>query len=288
MADRQERARQAARHTGLMKNVYGADIDATIQSAAIYEDGDGRELAVPEPAFESTHTTVTTDFASKALYGTQGKAVIIDAGAFNHPAGNYETGAFGPEQTLCADSDLYPVLCGLKESYYEKNHGWESGQLFSDRALYLKDVVFSSNGEPRRADVVVIAAPNRTHALENHRSPEGCDQALEFRIEAALRVASQGGAETLIMGAFGCGVLGNSDEKVTGLVKTWLDAHPGVFKTVVFAVPRGSYRAFEAVFGHDEPKVEKKAEEDKKPEDGDDGDDEGWRDIELPEGVTLG
>lgn len=284
MPDKDQRAKQAAKHIALMRNVFSAEIAASAAGAQIYEDGDGRELPIPEPRFEATTTSVTTDFAPKALYATKGSAVIIDAGAFTRPGGNYEGGSFGPEQVLCSESDLYPILCELKDAYYEKNRGWESGLLFNDRALYLHDVAFTRNGALRKADVVVIAAPNRTRALENNRSPEGCDQALSFRIEAMLRVAASGGASTLICGAFGCGPQGNDDAQVAGLVKAWLDAHPGVFEHVVFAVPRGSFEAFDAVFGAPaaaEPAPAPDAQEDT-------DEDESWRDIELPEGVTLG
>ena len=283
MPDKDQRAAQAAKHIALMNNVFASETKASIASACIYEDGQGRELDIPEPAFEQTKTSVTTDFATKALYAVKGSAVVIDAGAFTRPAGNYEGGAFGPEQVLCSESNLYPILCGLRDAYYEKNRGWESGLLFSDRALYLSDVAFSHAGTLRTADVVVIAAPNRKRALENNRSVEGCDQALAFRIEAMLRVAATKGAATLICGAFGCGPQGNDDAQVAGLIKTWLDAHPGVFEHVVFAVPRGSFAAFDAVFGQPKPEAKPAA-----PEADEEDEDESWRDIELPEGVTIG
>lgn len=282
MPDKEERAKQAAKHIALMNNVFASETKTSVEGAHIYEDGKGRELDIPEPQFEQTTTSVTTDFATRALYATKGSAVIIDAGAFTRPGGNYEGGAFGPEQVLCSESNLYPILCALKDAYYEKNRGWESGLLFSDRALYVSDVAFSHAGTLRKADVVVIAAPNRKRALENNRSVEGCDQALAFRIEAMLRVAATKGAATLICGAFGCGPQGNDDAQVAGLIKTWLDAHPGVFEHVVFAVPRSSFAAFDAVFG--QPKPEEKPVVREKEED----EDESWRDIELPEGVTIG
>ena len=284
MPDREQRAAQAAKHIALMKGVFSSEIEASIASARIYEDGQGRELELPEAQFEATATSVTTDFAPKALYAATGSAVIIDAGAFTRPGGNYEGGAFGPEQVLCADSDLYPILCGLKDAYYEKNRGWESGQLFSDRALYVPDVAFSRNGSVKKADVVVIAAPNRTRALQNNRSVQGCDQALGFRIEAMLRVAATGGASTLICGAFGCGNQGNDAAQVAGLIKNWIEAHPGIFEQVVFAVPRQSFSAFDAVFGQHEDES-REPEPNTEPDEAED--EESWRDTELPEGITL-
>lgn len=285
MADRDQRKRTAAKHTSLMKGVFASDIAACVASVKVFEDGQGRELAIPEPRFEKTATRVTMDFAPKALYAAQGKAVLIDPASFTRPGGSYEEGGFGPEQVLCSESDLYPILCGIKKVYHDKNRGWESGQLYTDRAAYLSGVTFSRNGETRNADVVVIAAPNRKRAMENNRSVEGCDQALGFRIEAMLRVAASGGADVLICGAFGCGPQGNADAQVIALIKAWLDAHPGVFEQVVFAVPRSSFDAFEEAFGAAEPE-EQPAEA--APEEADEDDEDDWRNIELPEGVTLG
>lgn len=283
MPSKEERQAEAKKHIALMKSVFSAETDAAIKSAKFYEDGEGRELPIPEPRFEATATEVTTDFMVTALYKHKGTVALVDPAAFSKPAGGYEEGSFGPEQALCSESNLYPVLSGLKKEYYDKNRGFASGQIYNDHAMYLSDVTFTRNGSIRKAGVVVIAAPNRTRALENHRSPEGIDQALGFRIEALLRIAAANGADTLICNAFGCGALGNDPQQVIGLFKGWLDAHPGVFETVVFAVPRASFDAFDAAFGApkpEEPAVVATA--------GDDEDNEFDLDsIELPEGVTL-
>ena len=39
---REERRREAARHTGLMKAAFGRETDEAIETARIYEDGEGR------------------------------------------------------------------------------------------------------------------------------------------------------------------------------------------------------------------------------------------------------
>lgn len=283
MPSKEERQAEAKKHIALMKSVFSKETETAIQSAKFYEDGEGRELPIPEPRFEATATEVTTDFMVTALYKRKGSVALVDPAAFSKPAGGYEEGSFGPEQALCSESNLYLVLNGLKKEYYDKNRGFASGQIYNDHAMYLSDVTFTRNGSIRKAGVVVIAAPNRTRALENHRSPEGIDQALGFRVEALLRIAAANGADTLICNAFGCGALGNDPQQVIGLFKGWLDAHPGVFETVVFAVPRASYAAFDAAFGApkpEEPAAAATANDDEE-------DEFDLDNIELPEGVTL-
>ncbi len=62
----------------------------------------------------ATTTSVTSDFAMKAVHSAKGKTVVVDPCSFMRPGGAYEDGAFGPEQILCSESNLYPVLCGCK------------------------------------------------------------------------------------------------------------------------------------------------------------------------------
>lgn len=305
---REERRREAARHTGLMKAAFGRETDEAIESARIYEEGEGRSLLwgaeaakraaemaeadadgaqagnvearevaeIAEEAAEAaeaeeatpsdgaagaatpqaTETTVkvVTSFAPEALYrDATGKTMIVDPGAFTRPGGAYEDGAFGPEQILCSESNLYPILVAHKRDFYDKNRDYRRGSLFTDRALYVPEVLFSRGGDVRRADVLVIAEPVRAFALENHRSERECDKALADRIETIFRVAAANGAETLIMGAFGCGRNGYPVEQVIELIQNWIAEHPGAVPNVVFAVPRMHADAFREAFGAPEP-----------------------------------
>ena len=356
---REERRREAARHTGLMKAAFGRETDEAIESARIYEEGEGRSLlwgaeaaaaaeaakraaemaeadadgaqagnvearevadiatipvinaccegdhptqmladaeeATPSdgaagaatPQATETTVKVVTSFAPEALYrDATGKTMIADPGAFTRPGGAYEDGAFGPEQILCSESNLYPILVAHKRDFYDKNRDYRRGSLFTDRALYVPEVLFSRGGDVRRADVLVIAEPVRAFALENHRSERECDKALADRIEAIFRIAAANGTETLIVGAFGCGRNGYPVEQVIELIQNWIAEHPGAVPNVVFAVPRMHADAFREAFGAPEPErpapvVVAEGENDRE------GDDEDWRNVELPEGVTL-
>ena len=197
MPEREERRAQAAKHLALMKGAFSTETEATVAAARVYEDGEGRELPIPEAVFETTETSVTTAFAPAALRDARGKTVVVDPASFTRPGGGYEDGSFGPEQILCSESNLYPILYGLKSACHDGNRGCQRGQLFTDRALYLPNVAFSHAGVIRKADVVALPEPNRARALENHRSERECDQVLAERIETLLRIAASNGCETL-------------------------------------------------------------------------------------------
>lgn len=283
MADRDQRKEQAEKHTALMKGAFASETAATIEAAIIYEEGEGRSLELPDAPFETTETMVTTAFVPEALHRLgSGKSAVVDPASFTRPGGAYLDGAFGPEQILCSESNLFEVLCGIKRDFHDKNRDYRRGMLFTDRCAYLPDVAFLRGGTVRKADVIAIAEPMRSRALENHRPETECDHELARRIETILSVAVANECETLIVNAFGCGRLGYPAQQVIDLFKKWLDAHPGALKRVVFSVPRVHFDAFDAAFG--QPKEEEPmpiiAGENEE-------DDEDWRDVELPEGVTL-
>lgn len=283
MAEKEERAAQAAKHNALMRGAFASETAATVEAARVYDEGEGRALVLPEPAHEATEAVVTRAFAPEALYRFgKGKTVLIDPASFTRPGGAYEDGSFGPEQILCSQSNLYQVLCGVKETFHDANRDYRRGQLFTDRAAYLPDVAFSQ-GAVRKADVIAIAEPLRARALENHRSERECDNALAQRIEAFMNIAVANECETLIVGAFGCGRLGWSAEHVAGLFKAWIDEHPGALGRVVFVVPRASFDAFDALFG----KLEEAAPAVTEAVVDEDDDEFDLSSIELPEGITL-
>ena len=181
---------------------------------------------------------------------------------------------------LCSESNLYPILQGIKPAYHSKNRGYACGQLFTDRAAFLKDVVFNREGSMRTANVIVVPEPNRARALENHRSERECDACLANRIETLLNIAALQETETLIVGAFGCGRQGFPPAQVIEQFQSWIDAHQGVIAKIVFAVPRVHFEAFDAAFGAPKPAQEEVAAEPEEEE-------ELFDPSDLPEGVTL-
>ena len=277
---KEERAAQAAKHLSFVKGVFAKETESSIQTATIYEDGEARAAQLPEPKAEATETAVTTAFAVSALHDASGKVTLVDAASFTRPGGAYEDGAFGPEQVLCSESNLYPILQGIKPAYHSKNRGYACGQLFTDRAAFLKDVVFNREGSMRTANVIVVPEPNRARALENHRSERECDACLANRIETLLNIAALQETETLIVGAFGCGRQGFPPAQVIEQFQSWIDTHQGAIPKIVFAVPRVHFEAFDAAFGAPKPAQDEVAAEPEKEE-------ELFDPSDLPEGVTL-
>ena len=249
MPTKDERAAEAKKHLGLVRGEFASDIQATIEAAQIYEDGDGRELELPESRFEQTEAVTAWSQHASVIDHAEGKVCVLDPANFRTPGGNYATGGWSPEEQICAESILFPVLEGLRKDYYEKNRQSVRGGLNTDRALYLSDVVFTTGGVTKKRDVLVMAPVNRRFALENHRSEAECDIDLANRIEAIMRIAATHEIDTLVLCAFGCGFFDNNPTRVAQLFQAWLNEHPGHFQRVVFAIGGGpSLDAFREIF----------------------------------------
>lgn len=112
--------------------------------------------------------------------------------------------------------------------------------------VFLPDAAISSSSSnstltpPRqlKADVLTCAAPNYS-AASKHGSVSADENltALLERIRFVLDVAEDNHVDTLILGAFGCGVFGQDAAVVACGFKRWLEQRDYRFKDVCFAVP---------------------------------------------------
>lgn len=275
MPTKEERKVEAEKHLGLVRGLFASETAKAVEGATLYEDGDGRELGLPEPRFEKTDVTVEWGQLADAIASAKGKVCVVDPASYRTPGGNYLNGGWGTEEQICSESNLFPVLEGLRPMYHDENRQSTHGGLNSDRAVYLRDIMFTTDGTMKKRDVLVCAPPNRNFALQNHRSEAECDMDLSHRIEALMRIAAANEADTLVLGAFGCGFFGNDPEQVAGLFRMWLDAHPGQFQQVVFSIAGGpALDAFREAFPKE--KVAAAAEPDEPGEDEFDDDLDDW------------
>ena len=274
MSIRDARKAEAEKHLGLVRGIFASETAKAVEAAVLYEDGEGRDLEVPAARYEQTATSVAFESQAKAAVRAKGKVGILDMASYRYAGGSYANGGWSPEEQLCSESNLYPVLEGLQELYYADNRNSMRGELYSDRSLYVPGVMFLTDGKMLARDVIVCAAPNRYRAIENHRSEAECDMDLANRCKNIMHIAAANEVDTLILGAFGCGYLGNDPATVAGHFKEWIDAHPGVFESVVFAIPGGpALDVFRDVFASAdaEPKVVETVSEDTE-----DDDEEEW------------
>lgn len=191
-------------------------------------------------------------------------AVLNLADAY-HACGMYNSGSGAQEESLCRASTLSLTLY----QYYNKMWAGKAGVTLRPEPAYPMDIhfggiyspgvtVFRDNGqtgfalreEPFQTSIISVAALNfraghKTNNLEYASAdggftPEG-QQVMFDKIRTIYRIALLNGHDSLVLGAFGCGVFRLKPELVAAYFNDVLQEEEfhGKFHTVVFAMLEG-------------------------------------------------
>ena len=236
---------------------YAAEIEnsvnkTTIFSGDIYTTTPDSKLHTPDMSVVQADS-VSTIFK----YTTDSERVcVLNFASFKNPGGMFINGSSAQEESLCHASILYNVLREFPE-YYDKNNKDKNRGLYHNRALYSEDVVFFDNtsdpdkvGEMRLIDVLTCAAPNAGCFLR-YNTGEGAialnEHILADRIVFMHTILNNAvnrlGLDTVILGAWGCGVFRQNPGTVANLMMTEFKSTQ--LKRVIFGVPDdGTYAIF--------------------------------------------
>ena len=147
--------------------------------------------------------------------------------------------------------------------YYEANRRNHSS-IYLDLAIVSPRVPFFRNddaellAQPILATVITSPAPNAGAVIGNE--PENRTKigpALMRRTELVLRAAALHEVDSLVLGAWGCGVFRNEPAEVAGALAAWLGKgreYERHFAKIVFALldpthKGANYKAFSKAFG---------------------------------------
>lgn len=181
------------------------------------------------------------------------RVAVLNFASYKNPGGKFIEGSSAQEESLCHASFLYNVLAACSV-YYAWNNDHKNKGLYTNRAIYSPDVLFQKDKNERCCDVITCAAPNITPSRKYNWgvTNEENTEALKSRIKFVLDIAADKKVETLILGAFGCGVFGQDAEEVANIFMDYLTTTHKMFKKVIFAIPKGfhteNYDKFEKVF----------------------------------------
>jgi uncharacterized protein (TIGR02452 family) len=252
-SSRQERKSAAEKHIREMEQKYGAEIGQCVTDSTVYTKIPGCALD-GEPADTDIRVyCATAQDVLKSLYKQEEKTCLLNFASYKNPGGGYLSGSMAQEESLCSDSFLYNVLGSdrLIKEFYGPNQTDTNHSLYRDKAVYSPGVLFFGKYP---VDVLTCAAPNIRAYKEHAKYPrmEEIQKAQKNRIRLVLSIAKDQKADTLILGAFGCGVFGNAVEDVSGIFAGYLmddDRFSHAFSHVYFAVPdREMYRTFNESF----------------------------------------
>ncbi|MDB4728356.1 TIGR02452 family protein [Saprospiraceae bacterium] len=205
-----------------------------------------RELNIDVPILSSTKYEVTGETTLNAvrrltLEGEKNILCLNFASAKN-PGGGFLGGAQAQEESITRSSGLYPTLL-LAPDYYETNRKNRSC-LYTDHMIYSPKVpIFKLEDGTNMDDVItcsVITAPAVNTGVVKRNEPQNIlniESYMRRRIEMVLALSLKHGYDSLVLGAWGCGVFQNDPREIALWFEDILKGkYRDQFKRVVFAV----------------------------------------------------
>lgn len=244
MTKRDDNKERAAAHIKEMNERYGAEIENSIKGSVIY-GGNGN---APQSGAESANPEmIVLNVDSTEAVLRYPNSALLNFASYRHAGGGFVTGAWAQEEAICHDSTLYNVLCRF-ESFYAENERNLNRSLYTDRAIFSPNIVFERGGKSAKCGVITCAAPNFGSAKNHGVTERENENALARRIDFVISIAEEQKCDSVILGAWGCGVFGQDPAVVARLFKERLKKSS--LKRAVFAIPGNNrnYTEFEKVF----------------------------------------
>jgi uncharacterized protein (TIGR02452 family) len=241
----------AKKHTKEMSEKYNSEIKKAIANTTVYDENHVFDCC--PKSYPNDIIILDKDSVSAIFSADKGDHLaVLNFASYKSPGGKFLEGSSAQEESLCHESFLYNVISQFPH-YYENNNKAKNKALYLNRALYSKNIVFERNGMTRECDVITCAAPNLTAAKKYCNVSDNLNtETLINRCDFLLNILVEQKTETIILGAFGCGVFGQNPEEVANIFKDLiLKKYNGVFKRIIFAIPSGSngnLDAFRKVF----------------------------------------
>lgn len=256
-ASKEEISNVARAHYMDMKFKYEQETISSFNRAVIRDANTNPTKNMFTPPYEQKISIEAID-TTTAIYKHRPfskKLAALNFASFKHPGGQFLSGSNAQEEALCHASNLYNILLPATNGYYNTNKKMLNRSLYQDRSIYIPDVVFDINHGINvvTCDIITCAAPNKRSAQKYHNvSDEDVRKALVSRIDHVLYVAYLEEVDTLILGAFGCGVFGNDPYEVASIFKDLLSIkYYNCFDKIIFAIPGGkNLEAFVEVFNN--------------------------------------
>lgn len=234
--NKEKMAERAVLHTQKVENKYQSEIQECINNTKCFTNevsGYKNNKRLDNAIIIEDTDTVSSIFN----HYNEGRVAALNFASYKNAGGCFLGGSTAQEECLCHASYLYNVLKECN-SYYAYNNEHKNNALYTNRALYTKNIRFFKNQKSVCCDIITCAAPNYYAAYKYRRmDKESNSTALKQRIKFVLDVAEYNNVDTLILGAFGCGVFGQDPREVATIFNKELKTHN--FNKIIFAIPSG-------------------------------------------------
>lgn len=222
----------------------------------IFKDNIGFVL---KPNMAEAFIEVYNESTVKAIHRYSGEKVgVLNFASAKHQCGGFIVGSMAQEECLAYCSDLYIKQCANAQEYYDY-HNNNNLPLYSD-LMFIDDIVFFRDDkfnmcEPITCKVLTSAAVNTNLAKNHGKTDKDIYIAMKNRMRKILNCFIISDCKTIILGAFGCGVFGNSAQEIAKIWYELLYEEEYVyhFEKICFSVldngKTGNFEAFKNQFG---------------------------------------
>lgn len=194
-----------------------------------------------DTSYEVTNET-TLDAVRRLSAAGFTNVLCLNFASAKNPGGGFLGGAIAQEECIARASGLYPCL--LTAPDYYSFHRKQSTCLYSDHMIYspgvpiIKDESGGLLDEAVCTSIITSPAVNAGVVMEREVSNRSeIIPAMRIRIEKLLALCVHYGHDTLVLGAWGCGVFRNDPEQIATLFREALQgSFNGQFRKIVFAV----------------------------------------------------
>lgn len=246
MTEQERRARIAQNHVELMEKEFPNEIKVSIDNTIIY--GIKNFPTREEESKSANNTIYLIDIDSVGCLDkivNKDKIAILNFASYKYPGGGFIKGQMAQEEALCHQSTLYPCISVFEDDYYAINRTCLNRGLYSNRALYTPNVVFTKRDGLSIANVITCAAPNYRVAHTYQRvSLQENQRVFRDRINFVLSIAESNGIRNLILGAWGCGVFMQSPYNTCEMIIQELGKNNYNIPTIYFAIPNSHSRNY--------------------------------------------
>jgi uncharacterized protein (TIGR02452 family) len=244
-----KRSEEAIIHTSKMEKEYGPKIAFSVENTHVY---DNNNVLKQNTTCAPIMQLIKYDTVGEILYiksmepeSVTGKVAALNFASYKNPGGKFLEGSIAQEEALCHESFLYNVLREFDSTFYEWNRNNLNKGMYMNRALYTPKVIFERSKTRASCDIITCACPNKSVGLRYGAfSTTDNLKALTKRVNFVRQVAESEGVNTLIVGAFGCGVFKQDPKEVANVFLSQFSYTCNIHH-VIFAIPGGeNYETF--------------------------------------------
>ncbi|MCC8068358.1 MAG: TIGR02452 family protein [Ruminococcus sp.] len=246
------------KHGGYKEYVFNKDISKAILYTPLELESMSVSIPTDVPNAKITlYNEDTCQCARKFL--CDGYTCILNFASAKHVGGGFLNGAMAQEEAICRNSSLYASISSNDaKGYYEYNNRTDE-ELYSDYIIFSPCVEVFRDGRGRLLDypypitISAITSPAVNVHRAKHYSEADISKCMTQRAEYILKVAVCNQVKNIVLGAWGCGVFGNSPTDVSNMFKYLLfeKGYAKCFNNVSFAIyglNLENYTAFKNTF----------------------------------------